>query len=402
MDPELNRREFEWVWEQPNWPHFTWDKDVVSPFVSDFLLGAEWQSGALSFVGGNDLVNVSLDWLTDEMIETSAIEGEALRRDSVRASLLHYLGLGVSPHDSRRRAEQGMAELAADLYETFDQPLTHDMLFQWHLMVVQHDPAIREIASYRSGPESVRIVTLRHEYAGQGSLNYLGPPGTRVAPEMDRFVEWFNGNLEGATPGDALALAGIAHLYFECIHPFEDGNGRIGRAIAEKALAMCLGRPSLIPLSRTINKHRSNYYRALESCKASLNANTWQQWFARTTVEALAHGRQRLVRYGEQARLFSRIDSALNDRQRKALMRMFREEPDGFRGGMSAGNYQTITGAASATATRDLGALVDLGALRRTGKGKGTRYWLNLLELDKLRRNPHEPGFGNTPQPSGR
>ena len=219
---------------------------------------------------------------------------------------------------------------------------------------------------------------------------------------MDRFVEWFNGNLEGATPGDALALAGIAHLYFECIHPFEDGNGRIGRAIAEKALAMCLGRPSLIPLSRTINKHRSNYYRALESCKASLNANTWQQWFARTTVEALAHGRQRLVRYGEQARLFSRIDSALNDRQRKALMRMFREEPDGFRGGMSAGNYQTITGAASATATRDLGALVDLGALRRTGKGKGTRYWLNLLELDKLRRNPHEPGFGNAPQPSGR
>lgn len=388
------------MWEQPNWPHFTWDEDVVSPFLSDFLLGAEWQSGALSFVGGDDLVNVSLDWLADEMIETSAIEGEALRRDSVRDSLLHYFGFGASQH-GRTGAEQGMAELAVDLYETFDQPLTHDMLFHWHLMVVRHDPAIREIASYRSGPESVRIVTLRHEYPDQGSLNHLCPPGTRVGPEMDRFVDWFNRSLEGATPSDALATAGIAHLYFECIHPFEDGNGRVGRAIAEKALAKCLGRPSLIPLSRTINKNRSNYYRALESCKASLNANTWQQWFSRTTVEALAQGRRRLVRYGEQARLFSRIDSALNIRQRKALMRMFCEEPEGFKGGMSAGNYQTITGAASATATRDLGTLVDLGALRRTGKGKGTRYWLNLLDLDKLRRNPHEPTFCDASEPDG-
>ena len=206
------------------------------------------------------------------------------------------------------------------------------------------------------------------------TVNYEAPPGTSVAREMETFVAWYNEVTEDGTEADALAVAGAAHLYFECIHPFEDGNGRIGRALAEKALARCLGRPSLIPLSETIYATRAEYYSALDGCRHSLDAGAWQAWFARTTLDALSEGRLRLIRPAAQTRLFRALDGHLNKRQASALHRLFQQEPRGFEGGMSSANYQSITGVSSATATRDLAGLVALGALRRTGAARhGTR-----------------------------
>ena len=137
---------------------------------------------------------------------------------------------------------------------------------------------------------------------------------------------------------------------------------------------------------------------ALDSCRHSLDAGTWQTWFARTTMDALDQGRLRLIRHAAQSRLFQALEGKLNARQAKALHRLFQEEPRGFEGGLSAGNYQTITGASSATATRDLGQLVQLNALRRTGNGRHTRYWLNASELDQERNNPDEPGTPEGPR----
>ena len=386
-----------WAWELPGWPGFTWDDAALQGYVSQFVTEAAWQSGALAFVGGAGGLEMHLEWLADEALETSAIEGEHLQRDSIRASLLHFFGLEAALHAPA--AERGVAKLAVDVYRTFEEPLSHEMLCDWHLTLMSSDPAIHVLGRYRSGPESAQIVTVQRGSMQRATVNYEAPPGTRVAAEMDTLVEWFNEATEDGTEGAALAVAGAAHLYFECVHPFEDGNGRIGRALAEKALARCLGRPSLIPLAQTMHARRDEYYRALDSCKHSLDASTWQAWFARTTVDAIRDGRLRLMRHAAQARLFDALGGRLNDRQAMALHRLFREEPRGFECGLSSANYQSITGAAPATATRDLAELVDLGALRRTGKARHTRYWLNAPELDRVRRNPDEPDAGGRPGP---
>ncbi|MYE81984.1 MAG: Fic family protein [Gammaproteobacteria bacterium] len=393
-----------WVWELPNWPTFTWDSTALQGHVSHFITDTAWQSGALAFLVGDDFADAHLDWLADEALETSAIEGESLQRDPIRASLLHFFGLRPTVHAPA--AELGVAKLMASVYQTFNEPLSHEMLWHWHLTLMSGSPAIRELGRYRAGPEPAQIVTVRRGSMQSATLNYVAPSGTRVADEMEVFVDWYNSVTQSASEADALAIAGAAHVYFECVHPFEDGNGRIGRALAEKAVAQCLGRPSLIPLSQTIHAKRGAYYRALESCRHSLDANTWQTWFAGTVLGALAQARLRLIRHAAQARLFGALEGKLNRRQSTGLQRAFQEEPRGFEGGLSAGNYQTITGASSATATRDLGQLVALKAVRRTGSGRHTRYWLNAPELDIVRSNPDEPAAarpkGPRPQRRGK
>jgi Fic family protein len=194
---------------------------------------------------------------------------------------------------------------------------------------------------------------------------------------MDAFLRWFEETSpKGQKPLGALARAGIAHLYFETIHPFEDGNGRIGRAISEKSLAQGLGRPSLTALSVTVEKRRKAYYAALERASRSNEVTDWLLWFADAVLDAQTRSSRWIDFLIEKAKLFDKLRSRLNPRQEKALVRMTREGPDGFTGGLSAGNYVTITGTSAATARRDLAELVDMGGLVRTGERKGTRYWL--------------------------
>jgi len=173
--------------------------------------------------------------------------------------------------------------------------------------------------------------------------------------------------------------AGIAHLYFESIHPFEDGNGRIGRAISEKALAQALGQPSLIALAYAIERKRKDYYAALErNNKDRLAITDWLNYFARTVLEAQDITMRRTGFYIAKAKFYERFRDQLNPRQDKVIARMFREGIDGFTGGLSAENYISITGTSRATATRDLQDLVEKGALTRTGSLRHTRYWMAI------------------------
>jgi len=178
----------------------------------------------------------------------------------------------------------------------------------------------------------------------------------------------------------ALTRAGIAHLYFESIHPFEDGNGRIGRAIAEKAIAQSLSRPVLTGLATAMLARRRAYYRALEAGSRSLEITPWLEWFADTALEAQRRTASLVEFLVAKARLLERLREQLNPRQEEALLRMLREGPSGFHGGLSAGNYMTITGASPATATRDLADLVDKRALVRTGERRHARYRVALAE----------------------
>ena len=210
-------------------------------------------------------------------------------------------------------------------------------------------------------------------------VHFEAPPSDRMAEEIDAFIAWFNRTApKRASPLSALTRAGMAHLYFECIHPFEDGNGRIGRALAEKALAQCLGQPTLLALADTIGRHKKAYYDALEQANTDNEITGWLVYFAQMLLEAQAQTQARIEFLIAKARLYDRLSGQLNSRQEKVLARMFREGPDGFTGGLSAENYIRITQTSAATATRDLHDLVQKGALTRVGERRYTRYYLNL------------------------
>jgi Fic family protein len=196
---------------------------------------------------------------------------------------------------------------------------------------------------------------------------------------MDRFLDWFNRTMSGGEhPQSALTRAGIAHLYFENIHPFEDGNGRIGRAISEKSLAQSMGRPTLTSLAATILLRRKQYYEGLEEANKQNEITDWLAWFAGAAIEAQHRTIASVEFLIDKTKLFDRLRGELNDRQTKALLRMFREGPEGFQGGLSAGKYSSITGASPATTTRDLSDLVSKEALIRDGELRHARYRLSV------------------------
>jgi len=205
-------------------------------------------------------------------------------------------------------------------------------------------------------------------------VHFEAPPSGRVPEEMGRFIAWFNDSV-AKMPG--LARAGIAHLWFESIHPFEDGNGRIGRAIAEKTLSQSLGLPTLIALSAVLEKNRRNYYDALGRASRSIEITNWLGYFGKTVLEAQQFSLKRVEFLIYKSRFFEQFRGKLNSRQEKALLRIFREGLDGFQGGLSSKNYVSITRCSPATATRDLAELVAMGAMLRTGGFKHARYFLH-------------------------
>lgn len=362
-----------WNWQLPDWPNFQYDAAPIQSAEAQFLKGAGVVVGALHHLDGDARQGFTLELISQEMVDSSAIEGEVLDRASVQSSLAKQLGFAADPRKAKA-AEAGAAELMADLYRSYAEPLRDQKLFDWHRMLMKGDRNIQEIGAYRTHADEMQIVS--------GALHaprvhFEAPPSATVPAEMRCFLDWFNDSAPGtAAPMSAILRAAIAHLWFETIHPFEDGNGRIGRAIAEKALAQSLQAPTLTALAETIKRHRKAYYAELHRASQTNHIDDWLTWFADIVLEAQKRTIRKIRFLIEKAKLLERVKEKINSRQEKALLRMFAEGPDGFQGGLSAGNYQTITGAASATATRDLAELVELGALSRQGERRYARYYL--------------------------
>lgn len=266
--------------------------------------------------------------------------------------------------------------MMGDLVRSFAAPLAHEMLRRWHRSLLASRTEMKDLGRYRTGDAPMQVVSgpvhsLR--------VHFEAPPALALAAQMERFVRWFNRTgPDGDAPLPDVTRAGVAHLYFESVHPFEDGNGRIGRAISEKALAQALGRPTLVALAATILLRRKAYYRALEAATRSNEITAWLRWFGGITIEAQRRSRASVEFLIDKTKLLDRLGGQLNARQEKALLRVLREGPDGFAGGLSTGNYVTITKVSSATARRDLAGLVSKGALTRTGKRRYTRYHLAI------------------------
>jgi Fic family protein len=364
-----------WNWQNPEWPNFTWDRSRMSGAEEQFLLGAGVVIGSVRHLSEDEHNQLFVDVMSGEALTTSEIEGEILNRASVQSSIQRQLGLAA---DKRRAspAEQGIAEMMVDLFRSSAEPLSNEMLYRWHQMVASGRKDLIDIGRYRTGKEPMQVISGR---IGAQKVHFEAPPSKRVPSEMKRFIAWFNQTVpQGAEPLPAISRAGIAHLYFESIHPFEDGNGRIGRAIAEKAMAQSFGQPLLVALATTILAHQKSYYEALEKANKRIDASAWLSWFADIALEAQRRTITQVEFLIAKTKLLDRLRGHINERQQKALLRIFREGPEGFKGGMSAGNYSTITGASPATTTRDLADLTEKGALVRTGERRHARYALNL------------------------
>ncbi|HEY6252564.1 MAG TPA: Fic family protein [Candidatus Angelobacter sp.] len=371
-----------WNWQRPDWPNFRWDSTRLTRAEQEFLVGGGMLAGTVRHLSGEQQEQLAVEAMSTEAVTTSEIEGEILDRASVQSSIRKQLGLTSDPWQAMP-AEEGIAEMMVDLYRSSMAPISDELLFRWHRMLMRGRRNLVDIGRYRRSKEPMQVVSGRLD---KPKVHFEAPASSRVPSEMAQFIEWFERTFPGnkeALPG--LTRAGMAHLYFESIHPFEDGNGRIGRALAEKSLSQSLGQPALTALAATILVHQKGYYSALEAANRQNEITAWLAWFAGIVIEAQRRTLALVEFLIDKTRLLDRLKGQLNERQEQALLRMLREGPDGFKGGMSAGKYAAIAGASPATATRDLVDLVEKDALVRAGELGHARYHLNL-QLRRVKR----------------
>lgn len=357
-----------WNWQQPDWPDWRWDSTALEAREAEFLHRHGRLAGVWHHLDPDDRDAARVAILTDEAVTSSAIEGEVLDRASVQSSVRRAFGLTA---DRRAGvAESGIAELVSAVYADWGTPLTADALGQWHAMICRGRTDLTDLGRWRGQGDPMQVVSGPYQ---KPKVHFEAPPAAQMPLEMARFIDWFND-----TTLPALTRAGLAHLWFVSVHPFEDGNGRAARALSEKALAQAGQGPSLAALSREISRHRNAYYDQLERHNKAMEITGWLIWFSDSILAAQDWSERMLAHLIAKTRTMDRLRDQLNDRQTRVMLRLFEAGPDGFTGGLSAKNYITLTGTSPATARRDLSELVALGALTRTGERKGTRYWLTI------------------------
>ncbi len=360
-----------WNWELVDWPQFIYDPTPIAKLDRQFLLSVGSAFGCIKTIDRREYKRFVIEILSLEGLESSRIEGEILDRESLQQSIRHHFGLNP-PQKRRGDKESRMGELLCQVYESFNEPLTHEMLWQWHSLLFDGASHIDEKGGYRTHSEPMQIVSNRYD---SPTIFFEAPPSARIFQEMTAFIDWFNSKNARES---LLGRAAIAHVYFESIHPFEDGNGRVGRVLVEKILSQGVGRPILIAISQLLEKRKKGYYAALGQCNRTLEVQHWVEFFAQVILEAHENSMQLLYFLIAKSKMLNALSGQINPRQTKALLRMFEEGPDGFKGGLSAENYIAITKTSRSTATRDLVELVEKGALVKTGELRHTRYSLNL------------------------
>jgi len=362
-------------WQQKDWPDFQFELTNLEKYLFTFYERIGHVSGMIKAIPEDMQTESLLEIMVAEAVKTSEIEGEFLSRKDVMSSIKKKLGL-VTQTESKDIRTSGISSLMIDVRNNFSNSLTEQSLFDWHTMLLSHVKGI-EIGKWRTHQEPMQVVS---GAVGKEKVHYEAPPSQSVPKEMERFISWFNDTSPGGRKEikSAPVRSAIAHLYFESIHPFEDGNGRIGRAIAEKALSQGIGRPVMLSLSKTIESNKKKYYQELEKAQYSLEINSWIKYFVETILEAQIDSETQIEFTLKKVVFFDRFNNQFNDRHKKVIKRMLEEGPNGFTGGMNAKKYGGICKISKATATRDLQYLLETGALIVSGGGRSTNYSVNL------------------------
>ena len=363
-------------WQQDDWKNFTHDPHVIEDALIVFANHVGRSDGLLEGLAEETRTDALIEIMIAEAIKTSVIEGEYLSRQDVMSSIRNNLGIaGENEHVGDKRA-QGAADLMVAVRKHYDAPLSEDMLFEWHKMLMSGNSGVK-VGAWRTHSEAMQVVS---GPIGRQKIHFEAPPSSDVPAEMTEFFAWFNGTApDGNNPiTKPVIRSAIAHIYFETIHPFEDGNGRIGRAISEKALSQGLARPVLLSLSKTIEANRNAYYDALKAAQRSNEITPWIVFFADICVRAQIDAEAQIEFTLKKTKFLDRHKGNLNARQLKVVDRMLEEGPAGFEGGMSAKKYISITKTSKATATRDLQDLAAKGVVVSEGAGRNVRHHINL------------------------
>lgn len=364
-------------WEYPDWPNFSYNAQTNNKRLAEFLMKSGQITGMIAGLGDFDQTETTLEMMVVEAIKTSEIEGEFLSRQDVMSSIKKNLGIHENqPLLVKDERAKGIAKLMIHVRSSYAEPLSAAMLFEWHEMLMEGNRYI-QAGQWRSGLEPMQVVS---GALGKEKIHFEAPPSERVPDEMETFIDWFNDTAPSASNEitNPLVRSALTHLYFETIHPYEDGNGRIGRSLAEKVLHQGLGHTTLISLSTAIEKEKNAYYGALKAAQSNNEISDWLEYFTDTVLQAQVYAIELILFTLQKSKFFAKHQFLLNERQVKAINRMLAEGPSGFEGGMTAKKYIAITKASKATATRDLQALAELGIFLPQGGGRSVSYELVL------------------------
>ena len=373
------------IWQATDWPRLT----APAAEVATALLEARQRQGELigqcAAVGLDATAPTLRELWVQEAVATSAIEGEALNPDSVRSSVLRHMGLDSDDSVPVSRQVDGLVDVMEDATQNFADALDKDRLCRWHAALFPTGASgLRRIrvGNYRDHADPMQIVS---GLIGREVVHYTAPPSSQMDAQMQVFLDWFAstrpGHAQDGAPLDGIARAAIAHLWFESIHPFEDGNGRIGRAIIDLALAQDAAAPQrLVSLSHQLLAQRRGYYDALQAAQhGGTDVSAWVSWFVQQYLHACDHTGALIQVALDKSRFWvQHASTELNARQRKVVQRLLDDGDGGFLGGLNAEKYIKMTRTSKATATRDLAHLVSEGLLFTRGQGKALRYFVSV------------------------
>jgi len=370
-----------WIWQQPDWPDFNWQAERLAPLLRECVQTQGRLLGMAGSVGDSMSAQSELDALLQNIVTSSAIEGEQLNVGSVRSSLARRLGLEWGDRDSVSQRSEGLAQLMLDATHGFDEPLTLARLLEWHTWLFPAEEAMFSarpiLVGTLRGDEPMQVVSGRLD---RPTVHFEAPPRQRLEQQIERFLSWFEASRDQVSL-DPLLRAGIAHFWFVTLHPFDDGNGRLTRTITDLALAQ--GEAQAIrfyAMSASILEDRAGYYRILESSqKATLDITEWLTWFLQTLLRSLQQAITRIDSVLGKTRFWqAHRESDLSAEQIKVLNRLLDGGERGFERSLNAGQYQAVAKVSKATATRHLAELLDKGCLQRLpGGGRSTRYKIN-------------------------
>jgi Fic family protein len=363
----------EYIHELPNWPRFQWGERGLAKQLAAVRHRQGRLIGRMQELGFALREEAVLRTLTEDVLKSSEIEGEILDKEQVRSSIARRLGMDAAALPSADRNVEGVVEMMLDATQKYEEALTRDRLFAWHASLFPTGRSgMRKIVvgawrEEKSGP--MQVVSGPH---GRERIHYEAPTAGRLDAEMQTFLDWFNGEDDS----DLVLKAALAHLWFVTIHPFEDGNGRVARAIADMSLARSEeSSQRFYSMSAQIQLERNAYYDILESTqKDDLDITPWMEWFLGCLDRAIAGAEKTLAIVFKKADFWKKHSAAsLNDRQRDIIDRLL----DGFDGKLTSSKWAIIEKCSPDTALRDIADLIERGLLKKDeGGGRSTSYSL--------------------------
>lgn len=367
----------QWIWQKPDWPQFNWDDDVVQPLLRQTRLKMGKLVGKVESRPGDEATGYSLEAMVNNILASSEIENERLDAHSVRSSLAKRLGIAVQPAASMTERSEGLAKMMMDVFNPEDVLLSEARLFQWHCWLFPEPaPSYLRRGQWR-GDDTMRVVSGR---VGHEKVHYQAPPREQLTSELLQFIEWYNLSLFRPAL-DPLLRAALAHFWFITLHPFEDGNGRITRALTDMALFQAdHDSVRLYAMSEAILTHRNRYYDVLEKTqRGDMDLTPWLSWFLQMLESTVDTAIQRIDLTLDKSRFWQIYHASnLSAGQIKVLNRLLDGGEKGFAEGINASQYQKVAKVSKATATRHLADLISRGCLIKSASGgRSTRYNIN-------------------------